>query len=1143
MPIASPEMQKYFASIEAEFARGMKAAQEARSRGLDPADEVEIKPAKDIASRVEGLVGPPGVADRIREILKAESGRAEAAFVVSRDILEERLPTDMGGVQTEYERKERLLEQAVRTGLALFTEGVVSAPIEGITKVKLKRNADGTDYAAVYFSGPIRGAGGTGQAFTLLLADHGRRLLGIGDYRATATESDRYVEESNLYAIKTRAGQYVPTEEEVRHIAANCPVCITGDPTEDYEVNVNKGTLNVDSDRVRGGMCLVLSEGVCLKAAKILKISKKAGLQWQWLEKLIKVAKKGEQRTELKPVDKFIEEIVGGRPIFAYPMRPGGFRLRYGRTRFTGIASKAVHPATMVILDEFLAIGTQMKIERPGKGCIVTPCSAVDGPVVRLQDGEVRQVDSVEEAYDVRGRVEKILFVGDLLVNYGDFLKANHPLVPSAWCDEWYSLELAAKGVKKTAEELKSMPADEAFALSQRHGVPLAPKYTYFWHDLDADELRQLAEWLCKGRLVFEWFDFKGYAAPLEGKGKELLERLGVPHKVEAGHVKFEKENANAVLKTLGLVHDRSLSMQRFNAAFAGDKDALHVLEASSGVKLRRKAGIYIGGSMGRPEKSKERKMKPPVHSLFPIGEWGGKTRGLVKALKTLKEKSNGKIEVEAEINVCPICGRRVFGRTCTSCNERAERRKVCSNPKCAKISPFKETKCRHCNSSLKSSEMQVVDFASAFEEAVRKAGFRPEEVKGVQGLISATKTPELLEKGILRAKHRLSVFRDGTCRFDGTEIPVTHFVPKESGITVEDAKALGYEKDKDGLPLNTDTQVVELKPQDVILSDYASEYLVRVACFADDLLVYEYGLQPYYNAKTPRDLLGKLVVSIAPHTSAGILGRIIGFSNMRGLMAHPYLHCACRRNADGDEISFILLVDALLNFSTFYLPETRGGKMDAPLVLTTLLDPNEIDDEAHAMDSASSYPLEFYEATLNMASPGEVAIETVAKRLNTEGQYEGLGYTHEAALEGPIETKYVQLTNMREKVEIELELMGKIRAVDSQNAAEKIILSHFLPDLYGNLHKFSKQQFRCVDCNRKFRRVPLQGKCTKCGGKLLLTINKGGIKKYLNLSKQLAERFNLPVYLKQRLLLIEKEIESIFEGDKRKQFSLADYA
>ena len=62
-----------------------------------------------------------------------------------------------------------------------------------------------------------------------------------------------------------------------------------------------------------------------------------------------------------------------GRPIFAFPDRPGGFRLRYGRTRLTGLAAVALNPATMVALDSFLAIGTQLKIQLPGKAAAVTP--------------------------------------------------------------------------------------------------------------------------------------------------------------------------------------------------------------------------------------------------------------------------------------------------------------------------------------------------------------------------------------------------------------------------------------------------------------------------------------------------------------------------------------------------------------------------------------------------------------------------------------------------------------------------------------------------------------------------------------------------------------------------------------------------
>ena len=39
-----------------------------------------------------------------------------------------------------------------------------------------------------------------------------------------------------------------------------------------------------------------------------------------------------------------------------------------------------------------------------------------------------------------------------------------------------------------------------------------------------------------------------------------------------------------------------------------------------------------------------------------------------------------------------------------------------------------------------------------------------------------------------------------------------------------------------------------------------------------------------------------------------------------------------------------------------------------------------------------------------------------------------------------------------------------------------------------------------------------------------------------------LVEKYDLPVYLKQRLMLLEKEIDEMFEDEDKKQFSLANY-
>ena len=45
-------------------------------------------------------------------------------------------------------RPEQLAEQAIRTALAIFTEGLTAAPIQGIAQVKIKTNADRSRYLA-----------------------------------------------------------------------------------------------------------------------------------------------------------------------------------------------------------------------------------------------------------------------------------------------------------------------------------------------------------------------------------------------------------------------------------------------------------------------------------------------------------------------------------------------------------------------------------------------------------------------------------------------------------------------------------------------------------------------------------------------------------------------------------------------------------------------------------------------------------------------------------------------------------------------------------------------------------------------------------------------------------------------------------
>ncbi|MEW5995251.1 MAG: DNA polymerase II large subunit, partial [Candidatus Zixiibacteriota bacterium] len=379
----------------------------------------------------------------------------------------------------------------------------------------------------------------------------------------------------------------------------------------------------------------------------------------------------------------------------------------------------------------------------------------------------------------------------------------------------------------------------------------------------------------------------------------------------------------------------------------------------------------------------------------------------------------------------------------------------------------------------------------------------------------------------------------------DATDVPLTHFRPREIGVPVERLRELGYTKDFRGQPLESEDQVAEMKVQDIILSSKAADYLLRASNFVDDLLQKVYGLAPHYSARTIEDLVGHVVLGLAPHTSVGTAGRIIGFTKASVGYAHPFFHAAKRRDCDGDEDCVMLLLDALLNFSKRFLPSGRGGRMDAPLILNMKINPKEIDKQAHNMDVMERYPLEFYKATLRFESPGKLKfMSTVASRLDKKEQYEGMMFSFDTSdfSSGSLESKYKTLETMEEKLQAQLGLAEKIRAVDERDVAELVIEHHFIPDLKGNTRKFAAQEVRCINCNNHHRRIPLNGVCGRCGGKLILTISKGGAEKYLMVAMNLADKYNVSDYTKQRLMLSQRDIKSTFESDAARQTSLADF-
>lgn len=1131
----------YFQRLKSDFDDIYEVARKARAKGFDPAPEPEPLVTHDVAERVEKAVGPSGVATRIRELAGVLASRELVALKIAEEI-------SLGKYGI---REERAAEQAIRTASAILDEGVTAAPIEGISSVRIRSNQDGTRYLAVYFAGPIRSAGGTDMALILVIADYVRHQLGLGRYRATELEAKRFVEELRLYEREVARFQFKVSDEELYNAILRLPVEVNGVETDPVEVSAYRNVPRVETNRVRGGALRVVHDGLIGRSHKVLKIVDGLSIEgWSWLREIKPPVAEAEEAREFM----FMEDVLGGRPIFSFPQfqgGQGGFRLRYGRARNTGLAAIGFHPSTMIILGRFIAVGTQLRIEKPGKAGIAGPVDSIEPPVAKLKDGSVVRLSDPREAEAVVNSIDKILFLGDILIGFGEFLENNRPLLPSGFVEEWWSEllrleavisfggldEFAAHvGIPSTelqsyidAPNTKIPSVEKALLIARSSKVPLHPRYTYFWENIapqDFDHLRAKFADKSQSQLSRDRISTRNDAVT-----KALLESLCLPHHVDAQSLVIEAD-APILQACLGL---------NCPAKPSEGKDVFDKIMNVSGIRVMKKAPVYVGARMGRPEKAKRREMRPIVHCLFPIGLAGGPRRSIVEAAS---ERSI--ISVEIAYRKCESCGSVTHSNLCDKCGGKTARGLVCQ--RCGSESTTKT--CPACQGSAEAFNNRSLALRDLLHSAEKRLSLTvvPESVKGVRGLTNETRTAEPLEKGLLRAKHDVSVFKDGTVRYDATNAPLTHFRPAEVEVSVERLRELGYTTDYLGNALVSEDQCCALRMHDIIVPEDCGDYYVRVSKFLDELLQTYYGLSAFYHVRNRQDLVGHLVVGLSPHTSVGVIGRIVGFTKASVCFAHPFWHAAKRRDCDGDEDSVSLALDILLNFSKQFLPSRIGGIMDAPILLTVGIKPTEIARQAFNLESVGTLPLRFFDETLRRSDPKALTdlIEIVHTRLGSSAVLDSLGFTHLIGdiNSGNLESAYKKLGTMLDKVTAQLKLAETVRAVDAGEVAKRVLSTHFMRDLTGNLKAFAGQRFRCTKCNSKFRRVPLKGICTRCGGKLSLTVYKGSVEKYLTVAQDLVKRYNLGAYHEQRLLLLRDEIKSLFSEpeEKKKQPSLAQF-
>jgi DNA polymerase II large subunit len=1153
------ETKNYLNRLKDEVEGVYAMANEARALGYDPMNEVEIPIAMSMAEKVVGLISTiypqmlgSGIAERILE-LEEEYGKLDPTviFKIADEISDQKF--------CEFENIIQSMDAGIRVGLGYTTLGVVSSPIEGYTGIETGKTKEGKNYIIANFSGPIRSAGTTASCMVLFLIDFLREKFGFAKYDPNESEIRRVWTELSDFHERITNLQYMPTEEEAIFLAKNMPFQVSGDPSEKMEVSNYKNLDRVPTNFLRSGFCLVMAEGLAQKAPKgfrLYNMARKNGINgsgFDWLPEYLEIHEKrtsGKSKSGGSPT--YIKDLVAGRPVYGHPGRSGSFRFRYGRGRNSGFSAVCVHPATMGISDDFLATGTQLKVEKPTKGCAIAACDSIEGPIVKLKNGSVKKLETKEEARKLYKEVEEIIYLGDMLFPFSDVANRAAMLLKPGYVEEWWVLNLREKDpdFEKTIN-FWNVGFDDAVKISRKYGIPFYPKYIYYWTEISKDEFFGLIDWLKSSwvdqKLILPWTkgDKEKFAL-----GKRALELLGVPHEITIENVVLNEIDSKSLLLNLGIDVDwnnkkglREL-IEKLNLE---GNNVLEIINNNCKFEIKNKAGDFIGARMGRPEKAKLRVIPGSPNSLFAVGREGGR-------MKTFKSACEiGSVGGQFPIQYCNKCGKETIFKKCEICESETETRYYFRDIK----EKAKDKQVEYSDVKGVPFQYKKIDVNHYFDAARLKLGFLktdlPEVIKGIFSVSSGNRVNERIEKGILRAKHGLQVFRDGTIRMDATELPVVSFKPKEIGTSVEKLIELGYGKDIYGKDLVSEEQILEIKPHDILIpsspetpDEKGEDVFIGICKFVDELLVKFYGLKPFYNVKTKEDLIGQLGVCMAPHNCAGVACRVIGFSNTLGLMASPYMHAAIRRDCDGDEAAIMLLGDVLLNFSRKYLPDRRGATQDAPLVMNVRIDAGEVDDQILDFEYLTEYPLELYELAEKGEHSSKVKVNMVRDVLKQEGDpFVNMGFTHDTDNfnDGVVCSAYKLLADMKQKVAHQMELAEKLRSVDTMDTARLVIERHFIRDMRGNLRKFSMQGFRCVDCNEIHRRPPLSGVCSACGrGKLIFTIHEGGIKKYMEPALELGKKYNVGPYLQQTLELVKTYVDSIFGKEKEKQTGLDEF-
>nr|MDP9290406.1 hypothetical protein [Thermoproteota archaeon] len=297
--------------------------------------------------------------------------------------------------------------------------------------------------------------------------------------------------------------------------------------------------------------------------------------------------------------------------------------------------------------------------------------------------------------------------------------------------------------------------------------IPLHPKYLLYWDQVTLQELIHLIKELYNHFLQCKE-DFSIMLDTLINSdiNKLILEKLAVIHKLNSDKSKIMITNTDhryIFTKIVTTLHQNKDSLFLYleqliiqNEASHSDNN-LQIIQKILNVPIKGKYLSSIAVRVGRPEKAAERKMKPPVHILFPVGTKGGPTRDIIK---TAQQSST---YIEIANRVCTDCHYPSIGMSCPLCHALTHLQRLCIVCKRQADDTNLDRRCTFCNNEYKTYSAINFPLKDTIAKACQNLKLKPiQPLKGVKSLMGKNRYAEPLEKGILRQKNTISHLKMG---------------------------------------------------------------------------------------------------------------------------------------------------------------------------------------------------------------------------------------------------------------------------------------------------------------------------------------------------------------------------------------------